>query len=146
MVLQTLRLSTLPLGLLFLLYNFFFFCLFFNPRSLRTVPAFTTVHAFCSSPGSLRKSGSLTAVPAKTEIFPRLTREKQILARVIEIRKKKLGVITHFSEIIQNLQIGETKLTHCFVFRFLELLLLKIISKKVHGYPLIFFLDSNSPC
>ena len=33
------------------------------------VPTFATAHTFCVSHDGLRKSGFLTAVPAKTEIF-----------------------------------------------------------------------------
>ena len=53
--------------------------------ALRTVPTFATAHPFCASCDGPRKSGFLTVVPAKTEIF---VQEKQILARPIEIRKE----------------------------------------------------------
>ena len=55
------------------------------------MPPFPTAHAFCASRDGPRKSGFLTAVPAKTENFFACfipTREKQVLARVIGIRKE----------------------------------------------------------
>ena len=58
---------------------------------LRMVPTFATAHTFRASRDGPRKSGFLSATPAKTEIFFRvfITRqEKQIMARVIRIRKE----------------------------------------------------------
>ena len=43
---------------------------------------FAAAHAFCASWDDSTKSGFLTAVPAKTEIFLRCSQEKQIFARV----------------------------------------------------------------
>ena len=87
------------------------------------------------------KAGFLTVVPAKTKISLRgfiTTREKQILARVIGIRKENYGQPCIF-------QCGK-KSIHCFVFwRFLELLLLNYLKKNVR-LPPIFFLDFNSAC
>ena len=42
-----------------------------NFRELRTVPNFATAHTFCASGDGPRKSGFLTAMPDKTEIFLR---------------------------------------------------------------------------
>ena len=42
-------------------------------------------------------------------------REKQILARVIGIQKTKVGVTTHFSEIIK-LQFGKKSFKNSFIF------------------------------
>ena len=50
------------------------------------MPTFATAHTFCASRDDPGKSGFLTAVPPKTDIIT--TREKQILARVIGIRKE----------------------------------------------------------
>ena len=54
---------------------------------------FATAHTLCASRNGPRKSGFLTAVPAETDIFVRFvtTREKQILERVIGIRKENWG-------------------------------------------------------
>ena len=61
-------------------------CLNVISTLLRTVPPWATVHTFCAS-----RESRLSAVPAKTEIlFSRFitSREKQILAMVIGIRKE----------------------------------------------------------
>ena len=53
------------------------------------MPPFATAHTFCASRDGPRKSGFLTALPAKTEIFLRgLSREKKVFARVIGIGKE----------------------------------------------------------
>ena len=56
------------------------------------MPTFATAHTFCASRDGPRKSSFLTVAPAETDIFARFitTREKQILARVIGIRKENL--------------------------------------------------------
>ena len=51
---------------------------------LRAVFPFATAHRFCASRDGLGNSGFLTAVPARLIT----TYEKQILARVIGIRKE----------------------------------------------------------
>ena len=70
---------------------------------------FATAHTLCASRNGPRKSHLLTAVTAKTGIFARFisTREKQILGKKgYWNSERKLGVITHFSEIIK-LQFGK---------------------------------------
>ena len=61
--------------------------------ALRTVPTFAIAHRFCASCNGPRKSGFLMVVPAKTDFFTRFITmcEKQILARVIGIRKENNG-------------------------------------------------------
>ena len=58
---------------------------------LKDGASFATAHALCASRDGPSKSGFLMAVPAKTrDIFARFitTWEKQILTRVIGIRKE----------------------------------------------------------
>ena len=63
-------------------------CPFEDPNP--SVPTFATAHTFCASRNGPRKSGFLTAVPAKTDTFLRFitTRKKKILARDTGIRKE----------------------------------------------------------
>ena len=61
-------------------------------------------------------------VPSKTGIFAQLIamRERKTLTSVIEILKKKLGVTTHFSEIITTnlIDTGPLKKTPVSISRF----------------------------
>jgi len=71
--------------------------------------------------------------------------EKADLSKGYQSPNRKLGVTTHFSEIIE-LKFGK-KLPTFFVFlisAFLELWLLNYL-RKMRGYA-IFVLDSNNPC
>ena len=71
------------------------------------------------------------------------TWKKQVLAGLSE-SKKKIGVTTHFSEIIE-LKFGK-KLSYilCILTLFLNYGCLIISEKCVVAY--IFLLDSNNPC
>ena len=100
---------------------------------------------FCSSRNVPRKSGFLTALPAKADIFFRSLYNcsgKADLGKGYWNPKRKLGVAKHFSEIQCNflsfkaLQFGKKIPVHCFVFWcFFELFCCLVISKKMHGYP-----------
>ena len=61
--------------------------------TLRTVPTFATGHTFCGSRDGRRKSGFLMVVHHKKDIFCAIYNYagKQILARVIGIRKQNCG-------------------------------------------------------
>ena len=70
---------------------------------LRTVATLATAHTFCASRDGLRKSGFLTAVPAKTKIFFVVYNYagKVDISKGYCNAKRKLEVTTHFSEIIK---------------------------------------------
>ena len=72
------------------------------------VPAFTTAHTFCASRDGVQKSGFLTVVPVKTEIFCPVYNYvgKADLGKGYWNPKRKLGVTIHSLEIIK-LQFGK---------------------------------------
>ena len=75
-------------------------------NQLRTALPFATAHAFCASQDVQRNATFLRK--QNKFIFAQFMtmREKQILARIIGIQKRKLGVTTNFSEITM-VQFGE---------------------------------------
>ena len=91
------------------------------PFVINTLPTFSTAHTFCASRDGPRKSGFLTAVPAKTEIFLRVYAGKADLGKGCWNPKRKFGLAMYFSGIIK-LQFGKKFLTLFFIFAFLRII------------------------
>ena len=100
--------------------------------NLRMVPTFATAHTFCASCNGPKRSGFLTAVPPKTEIFCTVYNytAKADLVKGYWNLKRKLGVTMHFSKIIKLQFVKKMSIYTLFcIWCFL------IFSKKKRGYP-----------
>ena len=93
-----------------------------------TVPSFATAHTFCASRDGPRNVGFLTVVPAKTKVLFAVynCRGKEDVGNGYWNLKRKLGVTTHFSEVIK-LQCGEKCYTLFCILELLELLLFNCV-------------------
>ena len=89
------------------------------------MPTFATAHTFCASRDGPSKSGFLTAMPAKERYFCAVCKYsgKADFGKGYLDPKRKLGVTTHFSEILK-LQFGKNCHALLDFLVLLELLLL----------------------
>ena len=108
------------------------------------MPTIIIAHTFCASRDTRISYGWCLLIQGYFFVFQNYA-EKEELSKCSWYLKRKLGVTTHFSEIIKLQFIGKERHTLLCILK-LFTNIVDLLSSKNAWLPSIFFLDINNTC